>query len=257
MSEQTTRLTAARYLELLAAEGTRLADASGDRSRAVPTCPGWDVADVVRHTGSVFDHKVACIRLGRAPRGPEWSHGPDAGQDLLDWYRGRLDALLGVLGALAPGDPAFTWYPPDQTVGFWQRRLAHETAVHRVDVESASGAVRPVEHDLATDGVDEVLDVFLDYRVGADPAEDVSGLAGRTVLVRTGGHAWLVSGSPGNPTGPIQLRRGVGRADAVVAGEPSELLLWLWGRRPDLAVTLEGDRSVAAALREVLARATT
>ena len=32
--------------------------------------------------------------------------------------------------------------------------------------------------------------------------------------------------------------------DAVVSGEPSELLLWLWGRRPDSAVSQEGDTAL-------------
>jgi hypothetical protein len=38
----------------------------------------------------------------------------------------------------------------------------------------------------------------------------------------------------------------------VVSGEPSELLLWLWGRRPDSAVQREGDHELLAAFRERL-----
>ena len=45
------------------------------------------------------------------------------------------------------------------------------------------------------------------------------------------------------------LSREPGAAGAVVSGEPSELLLWLWGRRPDTAVTLEGDSELLAAFR--------
>ena len=43
---------------------------------------------------------------------------------------------------------------------------------------------------------------------------------------------------------------------ATVSGEPSELLLWLWGRRPLSAVTVEGDEAVIAELRERLSLAT-
>jgi hypothetical protein len=32
-----------------------------------------------------------------------------------------------------PEDPAGSWYTPDQTVGFWIRRMAHETVIHRID----------------------------------------------------------------------------------------------------------------------------
>jgi hypothetical protein len=34
-----------------------------------------------------------------------------------------------------------------------------------------------------------------------------------------------------------------------VSGEPSELLLWLWGRRPDSAVVLEGDGELLSGFR--------
>ena len=34
-----------------------------------------------------------------------------------------------------------------------------------------------------------------------------------------------------------------------MSGEASELYLWLWGRRPDSAVQLEGDADLLAGLR--------
>jgi hypothetical protein len=33
----------------------------------------------------------------------------------------------------ASRDPAGSWYTPDQTVGFWIRRMAQETVIHRID----------------------------------------------------------------------------------------------------------------------------
>ncbi len=257
MTPTATRLSSDRYLGLIEQDGSRIAVlADGQLAAAVPTCPGWDVADAVRHTGSVFHHKVAGLRLGRLPTGDEWSHGPSEGEDLIAWYRAALVDLLGELAARAPGDPAPTWYPPEQTVGFWQRRMAHEAAVHRVDVEAAVGSLTPVDDDLALDGIDEVLEVFLGYGMGADPDEDVSVLEGRSVLVRSGPHAWLVTASVTDPGERIRLDRAAGPARATVSGEPSELLLWLWGRRPDAAVHVAGDPAAASALRTLLARAT-
>ncbi len=58
-------------------------------------------------------------------------------------------------------DPAHTWWPPDQTAGFWLRRIAHETAIHRRDMESAAREPTPVDDELAVDGIDEALDPFL------------------------------------------------------------------------------------------------
>ena len=56
-----------RYLDLIQSDAQRIAAlAPGALPLPVPGCPGWDVAEVVRHTGSVYNHKVAIMRLGRA-----------------------------------------------------------------------------------------------------------------------------------------------------------------------------------------------
>ncbi len=256
-TSRATRLSSQRYLELLAADGGRLATVSQGRlADPVPTCPGWSVADLVRHTGSVYHHKIACVRLGRRPVEGEWQTDAAEGRDLLSWYGHALTSLLDLLGSRGAQDPAFTWYPPEQDVGFWQRRMAQEAAVHRVDAEAAAGVVTAVDDDLATDGVDEVLDLFLRYALGDDPDEDVTGHDGLTALVRTGPYAWHVGVRAGDPAGQVVLRREGAPAQVTVAGEPSELLLWLWGRRPDTAVTVQGSAPAAAGLRALLERGT-
>ena len=212
----------------------------------VPACPGWTVGEAFVHTGSVYSHKVACMRMPEGPQSEDdWDHGPTEGQDPGQWFRERLDELTGELTARAPEAKAYTWYDDDQTVGFWFRRMAQETAVHRVDVESGFDAVSPVADDLAVDGIDEVLDWFLRYQ-NEDVGPDGPGRG--TVVVRTGDHIWRTTLTADE----AQLSREPGPADAVVAGEPSELLLWLWGRRPDSAVTREGDEELLRAFRERL-----
>ncbi|HKY67770.1 MAG TPA: hypothetical protein VJM49_15415, partial [Acidimicrobiales bacterium] len=54
----------------------------------------------------------------------------------------------------------------------------------------------------------------------------------------------------------IPLVRDDGPADATVAGDPEPVLLWLWGRRPDAAVSLDGDPAVLRAYRDRLVLAT-
>ncbi len=254
-----TRLAPASYLQHLAADGARLSDvARGNLDREVPSCPGWLVSDVVEHTGSVFNHKTAGMRLGSRPDEENgWEKAPPAGVDLLDWYDGTLRVLLAELEQRGPDEPNYAWYPPEQSTSFWYRRMAQEAAVHRVDAESAIGAVTPVDDDLALDGIDEVLEVFLCYGLGDDPDEDVTPFDGHSLLVRSGGRAWHVAGRAGDPAGQLLLARNAAPADLVVTGEPSELLLWLWGRRPDSAVTISGERQdVLPAARELLTRAT-
>lgn len=241
-----TALAPEQLLRHLRADTDRMLDVATDLDAQVPTCPGWQVRDVLLHTGSVFSHKVACMRL---PDGPQehddWDHGPDLDGDLLGWFRERRDELVGELEVRGPQAPAYTWYPPDRTVGFWYRRMAQEAAVHRVDVESGTHCESPVDHDLAVDGVDEVLDWFLRFQ-----AEDVGpdGPGRGTVAVRTGDRIWRVTLNPDD----VELVRDPGPHDALVSGEPSELYLWLWGRRPDSVVQREGDPHVVAGLRERL-----
>ena len=94
------------------------------------------------HTGSVYSHKVACMRLPEGPqRQEDWDHGPAEGQDPTEWFRERLAELTDELSSRGPQAAAYTWYEDDQTVGFWFRRMAQETAVHRADVESGFDAV--------------------------------------------------------------------------------------------------------------------
>jgi uncharacterized protein (TIGR03083 family) len=220
-----TRLSATRYLDLLHTEGERLLlAAEGSLDLPVPACDGWVVRDVVEHVGMVYGHKVAVLELGRRPEPGEWE-GPPPGQDLVQWCHVLLHRLAADLALLAPDEPAWTWWEPDQTAGFWQRRMALETAVHRADVENAVGPVTPVDADLALDGIDELLHVML-----ADAGiEDV----------------------PGPVVGAGSVR--VDIAGTSVSAGASDLLLWLWGRTPVGPIEVTGD---GAGLRELLRSAT-
>lgn len=224
-----TRLTSQRYLDLLHRDGERLLEASeGNTAAACPSCEGWTVDDLVFHVGSVYAHKLAALRLGRAPVKGEWQVPPEEAspEDDLAWCHAELHALAAELGRL-PGDaPAWTWWPAEQTVGFWQRRMALETAVHRVDAELASGAVTPVDAELALDGIDEVLHVML----AGSGVDDVSG-----PVVDAGRVTVSVSGT-------------------TIAGPASDLFLWLWGRGD--AGHLEVLAGSAADLRALVRDAT-
>lgn len=236
-----TTLAPDTYLAHIRSDAARMADlAARNLDGAIPACPGWDVREALIHTGEVYSHKVVCMRTGRRP--DDWNHGPAVGENAVQWFAARTAELLGELRERDPGSPAFSWYEPQQNVAFWYRRMAQETVVHRVDIESAFDVVTPVGDALAVDGVDEVLDWFLSYQ-----AEDVGpdGPGRGTVAVRTGDHIWRVTLDPDD----VVLVRGRGPADAVVTGEPSELLLWLWGRRPQAAVTVEGDQALLDGMR--------
>jgi uncharacterized protein (TIGR03083 family) len=219
-----TPLSPSRYLAAIEEEGEQLlAAAEGALALPVPTCDGWSVDDVVFHLGSVYSHKVAVVRLGRRPEVGEWQVAADdttPEQDLA-WCHEMLHALVTTLSACRSGEPAWTFWAPDQTVDFWWRRMALETAVHRVDVQSATGAVTPVADDLALDGVAEMLDVHLPAAGHPLPASVESAASGCAVR-------W---------------------PEVMVDGRPGDVLLWMWGRAPDTTVSLTGDAAAVARIR--------
>ena len=56
-------MKSSRLLDCLAADYGRLRSvAPAALDAAVPTCPGWTVADLARHVGVVYLHKAASVR---------------------------------------------------------------------------------------------------------------------------------------------------------------------------------------------------
>lgn len=242
------RVDRERYLEVLTEDSGLLVEAAArDMTAPVPSCPGWTVRRAVEHVAEVYEHKLAAIeRRGERPEPwpPEWPEH----REPLDWFADARQRLLDKLANTDPASPSWTWWPPDQTAGFWMRRMAQETAVHRVDVEVATGMAAPIDVELAVDGVDEVLLVMLAGDWGVDPQPALTG----RVDVATRDRLWRVTMKPAE----VRLDAGGAPPDAVVSAEPSPLLLWLWGRAPDSAVEVTGDREAAGRLRERLALAT-
>jgi uncharacterized protein (TIGR03083 family) len=236
------------YVERVREDGDRLAAvARGNLTAAVPSCPGWTVDDLVSHVAEVYEDKIARTALGHAPDPwpPEWP----ADRDPVTWLDDARTRLLEMFSESGPDTPSATWWPPDQTVGFWARRMAHETAVHRVDGELAAGTMTPVDDELAVDGVDEILVVMLAGDWSDAPSEIA---AGQRVTVSTGGRQWIVTLESEAVT--IAEEDGVG--DAAVEGSPSDVYLWLWGRVPDERVRRSGDEALLQLLRSRLVLAT-
>ena len=237
-----------RAVDQLRADGARMMLlAPRDLTRAVPACPGWDVREVMRHTGSVYTHKIACMRLGRRALDGEWPREPAPGEDVVLWYGAALEGLIAEITSRDLGQTTFTWYEPDQTVGFWLHRMMLETVVHRMDVESPFGETTGVAHDVASEGIDEVLRCFLCYR-NIEP--DAEGPWGSVRIASAGGEWWvrLAEDSP-------SMAENIG-ADATVQGKPADVFAWLWGRGPLDRLRTDGDPALVTALRRRLARAT-
>jgi uncharacterized protein (TIGR03083 family) len=236
------------YVEHVAQEGQRLmAAARKNLSSDVPSCPGWTVHDLVSHVAAVYEHKIACTALGRAP--DPWPPNWPADRDPIEWLGDAHGRLLEMFGRSDATTPSATWWLPDQTVGFWARRMAQETAVHRIDAELAIGTPSPVDAELAADGVDEILILMLAGDWSEDPDDAVMG---QHVAISTGGRTWLIT----LERGAVNVVEQGGAADATVEGDPSDVLLFLWGRLPEDRVKLSGDQDALRVLRSRLVLAT-
>ncbi|MDP9225679.1 MAG: maleylpyruvate isomerase family mycothiol-dependent enzyme, partial [Actinomycetota bacterium] len=232
------------YIDLLHEEGLTLAAAARrDMRAAVPSCPEWTVFDLVEHIGYVHRHVAERLRRKTIEKGEplEVVDAPSDELGVIEWYESGLGALGDLLTATASDAPAWTWWPPDNTAGFWRRRMAQETAVHRWDAENATGTASAIHPELAVDGVDE----FLDIHVPAAEAPYV-GPSGMVHIHRTDGDGeWLLTVTNGQMP---SVRRGHQKGDAAIRGNASDVLLLMWRRmRPD-DLEILGDRGLVAAL---------
>ncbi|MGH2449464.1 MAG: maleylpyruvate isomerase family mycothiol-dependent enzyme [Chloroflexota bacterium] len=222
--------------------------APGNLAVPVPTCPGWAIGDLVRHLGEVYEFFTDVVSTGaidssalhekhqtmRAERDEAFAQS----DRLLDWYRDRTDALLAALRSRSVDARVWTWWEPVQSVGWYDRRMAHETAVHRWDVEHALGDAVPIDPELSVDGIDEALSM---HAVDRRPDSE---LPGRNELFR-----FRTTDIPGQwdvffpEAGGVEVTStDEQKAGVAVAGPASDILLYLWQRSPADSLSVVGNR---------------
>jgi uncharacterized protein (TIGR03083 family) len=122
----------------------------------VPTCPGWAVADLARHLGGVHRWARHAVLYG-----PDADfQGPAEDAQVRPWFSDGANALIETLAKTSSGRVCWTFDGPG-TAMFWMRRQAHETALHRWDLQDSLGVPSAVADDVALDGIDEVATMFL------------------------------------------------------------------------------------------------
>jgi uncharacterized protein (TIGR03083 family) len=244
----------AEHIKYLVREGQLLADAAAEAGpdAELPTCPGWRVRDLVRHTGMVHRWATAFVAEGLTAYRPGGGEPDLDGDALFGWYREGHERLVDALTGATDALECWTFLPAPSPHAFWARRQAHETTVHRVDAESALGLVAgrsPVGPALAADGVDELLRGF-HGRERSRVRTDRPG----TLRVRATdtGDVWTVRLSA---DAPRTARDAEGPADCELSGPAEALYLTLWNRIPagSPAVALSGDDRLARVWRETSA----
>lgn len=243
-------LPPAFYLACVQADSARLAEVGRlGLSAAVPSCPGWTVDSVLRHVATVYLHKVEILRLAAKP--DPWPPNLDD-RDTLELYDEKRAAIVVALEQAGTELPTWTFSPTDKTSGFWYRRMALETVVHRIDAELAHDATTPVNRDLALDGIDEVLTLMLGgpWWEEGDTEHPVDA----TIRITSEGRSWTIRL---DATSAAVTPGSEGDVDAEVFGDPDDLFLWLWGRRDLSMEQSAGDDNAVQEFRARVAECTT
>ena len=221
-----------------------------DTAAAVPTCPGWTVADLVTHVGGI--HRwVTAIVASQAPSRlpfPEVEPESSSAGDLAEWLTVGAVPLLNSLQAAGPVTPVWTW-GPGRTSGWWARRMVHETAVHRADAELAVGrAASEIDPVIAADGIDEFLFNLPSARRPYKHLASFPTGASLHLHATDADGEWLIRFTESG----IAWERGHAKATVAVRGPVALLLLFAYGRAPgsDERFAVFGDASVLDAWQQ-------
>jgi uncharacterized protein (TIGR03083 family) len=234
----------AAYIEALATEGNRLADTASelDIASPIPTCPGWVLRDLIRHLGGVHRWAGAHVRdrLTSFLRVDDFEAlvGPwPADSELVAWYRSELDLLIHSLRSAPVDIECAVFLKSTSPLAHWARRQAHETAIHRADVESILDRRTSVDTDFALDGIDELVDCFVPRPFMRLRSEVPLTLG---IAPDDGDRFWALSISEE----PVQVTKVISACDCVVAGRASDIYFALWNRSGDHGIRISGDGAV-------------
>jgi uncharacterized protein (TIGR03083 family) len=241
------------YIQALRREGALLVSSSwtADLAAPVPSCPRWQLRNLLAHIGFVHRWATAYVSDGLAEmvNEPDEADVLDAAPSdemLRDWVEEGHVALVRALSS-APADlTCWTFLDAPSPLAMWARRQAHETAIHRVDTELAGEQpVHPFDATFAVDGIEELIFGFLGR---ANPERLGGSTLGTLGIAPTdAADRWTLHIQANTVDAERELRS----CDAVVHASASDLYLLLWNRHPPgLAVQTVGDDQVVERWRD-------
>ncbi|MFE5709343.1 maleylpyruvate isomerase family mycothiol-dependent enzyme [Streptomyces sp. NPDC056501] len=228
-----------------------------DPATPVPTCPGWTLADLTRHLGTVHRWADHLVRTGATARVSARDVPLDLPQDPAaypGWLAAGAETLVATLRAADPDTPL--WSPgPEPRAGYYPRHVLFEAVVHLADAEIAlGGTAGPIDPGTAAEGIEHHLATLLYVprtaeriaQLGRDG--DLLRLTARdtgtvwTLTLGGGGFTWR----RGSTASAARTAPAEPAPTASVTGDGAELLLLLH-RRYDAAdprFTHSGDRGL-------------
>lgn len=244
-----------RYCREIVAQAELLGEAAeaAEPSTAVPSCPEWNLEQLMLHVGGELrwverivrtrDRVEICAAHADGNPEPTGQHTASLGGWLVEGAEGLVDALRSA------GPEAAVWNPlegvPSNALS-WARRMTHEVLLHRADAVFAVGAEFAPEPEVAVDALDEwVWLCALPQLAEADPELRRLLGGGNTVHLHATDVAdelaaeWLV-----DLTGEsVTWRRSHEKATVALRGPLTSLLLAAYLRKPlsDPDLEVHGD----------------
>jgi uncharacterized protein (TIGR03083 family) len=217
-----------------------------DLTAPVPSCPGWNLGQLLRHLGGGHRWAETTVRT-RATQPPSDDHFRDLSRYtdedpgvLAPWLAEGAARLAQTLRAAGPDAEVWTPVPgetpiAEKTPVFWARRFMHETLIHRADATLAVGEEFTAAEEVAIDAIDEWMELgSLPQMLDVHPQQRELLGPGRTLHFHATDTApeasaeWVV-----DLTGDtIVWRRAHEKAAVAARGTLTDLLLTIYRRLP-------------------------
>ncbi|WP_406211800.1 maleylpyruvate isomerase family mycothiol-dependent enzyme [Streptomyces decoyicus] len=141
-----------------------LTEQATDLTTTVPSCPDWNLAQLLRHLGETHRWVEDLVRTRATEPPPDTAlrvlprdtDRPPA--EVAAWLTEGARLLADTLRSSGPD--AEIWTPlPSGSPRFFARRMAHETVMHRADATLTLGRAFTIDRRVALDTLDEWMEL--------------------------------------------------------------------------------------------------
>ncbi|WP_433758352.1 maleylpyruvate isomerase family mycothiol-dependent enzyme [Nocardia sp. CA-135398] len=136
---------------------------SADPKTPIPTCPDWNLANLIAHVGG-GNRWAAAMIADLATEFLEFERVPDIRRprdlDAADrWLRAGARAVIDSIDTVGSDVPVWTPFGSARPAEWWVRRRLHEASVHRADALLALDRELDIAPEIAADGLSEFLEI--------------------------------------------------------------------------------------------------
>ncbi len=218
-----------------------------DLDAEVSTCPGWNVRDLIHHLSCT--QRWATDIVADAKTHKHWmdlgNYDLPTDDDLVGWFTEGANRLADTLND-APDDLDCWTFMSDieSPLHFWTRRQAHETAVHRVDVEVVAEQLTGFGVEAAADGLDELVTGFWS-RPNRGPRSKIATSVGFAPIDHDSRWTAFFDESSCRFTRSVDPDQ----VQVTASGPVADLFAWAWDRPTTGQLEFDGDQAAVQRLK--------